>query len=114
MSEAKKDESDLSALLCAEPKKEDQTVVRVVTTSWMDSKGLHTKRSLNVLKRKSFGQNYLQEECSAVGAEDAAGNIINLQEVKDGIYEVVVCNASRDFETGYVDDWELKLVPFDA
>jgi hypothetical protein len=112
MSEAKKDESNLSALLGAESKKEHQTVVRVVTTSWMDSKGLHTKRSLNVLKRKSFGFNILEGECSSVGAENAVGNIINLQDVLDGIYEVVVCNASRDFETGFVDDWELKLVPF--
>lgn len=97
-----------------EPNKEHQTVVRVVTTSWLDGKGLHTKRSLNVLKRKSFGQNYLQEECSAIGAEEAVASIINLEEVKDGIYEVIVCNVSRDIESGYVDDWDLKLIPFDA
>lgn len=105
---------DLNALLRAEPKKEHQTVVRVVTTAWLDKKGLHTKRSLNVLKRKSFGQNCLEEECSAIGAEEAIANVININEVEDGVYEVIVCNVSRDFESGCVDDWELKLVPFNA
>jgi len=105
---------ELNALLCREKKKESQTVVRVVTNSWLDKKGLHTKRSLNLLKRKSFGFNILEEECSAVGSCDAASNITNLQDVKDGVYELIACNISRDIENGYVDDWDLKLVPYDA
>lgn len=96
----------------AEITKENQTVVRVVTTSWYDKKGLHTKRSLNVLKRNSSGCNILKEECSATGADDAAKNIINLHEVKDGMYEVVAANITRDRETGCVDDWDLMLIPY--
>ncbi len=94
--------------------KENQTVVRVVTTFWHDGRGLHTKRSLNLLKRMSFGFDILQEECINVGAEDAAKNISNLHKVVDGIYEIIACNISRDYESGYVDDWELMLVPYKA
>ena len=101
-------------LLCVDTDKKCQTVVRVVTTSWMDGKGLHTKRSLNILKRKSFGYNILEDECSNIGADDAALKILNLHEVKDGIYEVIACNVYRDIETGCVDDWDLKLIPLDA
>lgn len=112
-SDERSEESDMSNLLCAEHKKECQTVVRVVTTSWHDGKGLHTKRSLNLLKRKSFGFEILKEECDNIGADDAARNITNLHEVPDGVYELVAVNVSRDVETGYVDDWDLKLIPFD-
>ncbi len=94
--------------------KEDQTVVRVVTTAWHDSKGLHTKRSLKLLKRMSFGFDILQDECMNVGAGEAANNISNLHEVTDGIYELIACNINRDYESGYIDDWELMLVPYNA
>jgi len=90
----------------------DRTVVRVTTSSWMDDRGLHTKRSLNILKRYSFGHNLLKEECSISGAEDAVRNITNLHDIPDGVYHVVPDNFSRDWETGYIDDWELRLVPF--
>ena len=92
--------------------KEDRTVVRVVTVSWMDCKGLQTKRSLNVLKRKSFGVDILKEDCSNVGADDTARNILNLHEVEDRIYEVVPTNISTCIETGYVDGYNLRLIPF--
>jgi len=106
--------ADLMSLLCVGTKKECQLVVRIITTSWMDTKGLHTKRSLNTLKRKSFGYNILEDECSNIGAHDTALNILNLHEVIDGVYEVVACNISRDIETGYVDDCDLKLIPFNT
>ena len=40
--------------------------------------------------------------------------ILNLGEVEDGIYEVVVCNESHDYETGYVDDYDYRLVTANA
>lgn len=46
--------------------KKHRTVVRVVTSSWYDGKGLHTKRSLNVLKKKSFGFNILKVKSKMV------------------------------------------------
>ncbi len=94
--------------------KENQTIVRVVTTAWHNNKGLHTKRSLNLLKRKSFGFDILQEECIQLGAEDAAKNISNLHKVADGTYELIACNISRDYESGYIDDWNLMLIPYKA
>ena len=39
-------------------------------------------------------------------------SIINLYECDDGIYEVIMCNLSHDWETGYLDDWDLKLIPY--
>lgn len=104
----------MSGLLRGNVKKEHQTVVRVATSSWHDGKGMHTKRSLNFLKRKSFGFNILKDECDNIGAGDVAQNIVNLHDVPDGIYELVAINVSRDIESGYVDDWDLKLIPFDG
>lgn len=89
-------------------------VVRVKTTTWADNRGLHTKKSLTFLRRQCKGFNILAEDASAIGAEEVLPRILNLDEVEDGIYEVVVCNESRDFETGYVDDYDYKLVTINA
>jgi hypothetical protein len=103
----------MSDLLCVNPKVKDRTIVRLTTTFWHDQKGAYCKKGLTVLKRKSFGENVLLEECSNAGS-DMLGKIINFWESRDGVYEIIVCNVSRDWETGYVDGWELKLVPFDV
>jgi hypothetical protein len=77
-------------------------------------RGLHIKKSLAFLRRKCAGFNVLEEEADAIGAKDTARIIINLDECADGIYEVVVCNESHDFESGHVDGYDLKLFPFAA
>lgn len=100
-----------NALLRVPVPKESQTVVKIVTSYWHDKNGAYAKKSLKVLKRKSWGYNILLEECGMNGAE-VIGRILNFNEVNDGIYELIVCNISKDWETGYVDDWDLKLVPF--
>lgn len=104
----------LNKLLCVNRQKEDQVVVRIDTTYWHDKNGAYFKKSLKILKRKSFGYNYLLEECSMSGSYECISRIIGIDSLPDGVYEVVVCNVSRDYETGYVDDWGLKLVPFDT
>lgn len=38
--------------------------------------------------------------------------IEQLRMFADGLSEVVLCKVSHDFETGYGDDWDYKLVPF--
>lgn len=86
-------------------------VVRLSTTIWANSRGLHTKRSLTYLKRQCVGWNGLQDNTNAVGVEQTLRRITNFNECKDGVYEVVVCNISHDWESGHVDDWEHKLVP---
>ena len=86
-------------------------VVRLRTTTWFDEKGLYTKRSLTFLKRKCVGWNGLEEAAHVIGSEGANRSIVNLDECKDGVYEVVVCNVSHDWESGHVDDWDFKLLP---
>ena len=88
------------------------TVVRLRTTSWWDGKGLHIKRSLTVLRRRSIGHCQIEEDVSAVGATETAALIENLDDCKDGVYEVVLCNVGRDWETGHIDSWGYKLLPF--
>ena len=83
--------------------------VRVKTTVWADKRGLHTKKSLTFLRRRCEGFNVLAEDASAIGAEEVLPRILNFGEVEDGIYEVVVCNESHDYETGYVDDYDYRL-----
>ncbi len=85
--------------------------VRVKTTTWANKRGLHTKKSLTFLRRQCEGFNVLDEDARAIGAEEVLPRILNLNEVEDGIYRVVVCNESHDYETGYVDDYDYRLVP---
>lgn len=98
-------------LLRAPVPKESQTVVKIETSYWHDKSGAYVKKSLKVLKRKSWGYNLLLEECGMSGAE-VVGRILNFNEATDGVYELIVCNISKDWETGHVDDWDLKLVPY--
>jgi hypothetical protein len=84
--------------------------VRVKTAVWADERGLHTKKSLTFLRRQCEGFNLLAEDASAIGAEEVLPRILNLGEVEDGVYEVVACNKSYDYETGYVEDYYYRLV----
>lgn len=95
-------------------KERNRVVVRLRTTTWADNRGIHQKRSILFLKKQSLGHNMLQEDISCVGAEDVLPKIVNLNECEDGIYEVYTCNESRDWETGYVDDWDYKLQAIDS
>ena len=88
--------------------------VRVKTTVWADKRGLHTKKSLTFLRRQCEGFNVLAEDVSAIGAEEVLQRLVNLGEVEDGIYEVVVRDKSYDYETGYVDDYDYRLMPANA
>lgn len=88
-------------------------VVRLRTTFWTTARGgIAIKKELIPLRRKSEGVQLLDEDCRMAGAEMVAGNITNLSECKDGVYTFEVCNESKDWETGIVDDYDYKLVPF--
>jgi hypothetical protein len=93
--------------------KEHRCVVRLTTTFYQGVRGLHTKKSLTLLKRKSFGYDMLNEDASAIGVEHVLNRIIGLHNMEDGVYEVVTCNHARDWETGYIDDWDYRLIPYD-
>lgn len=106
-------EVPLDPLVPAEPQKQkNRTVVRLRTTVWSDRKGVYQQRSLTYLRRLCREYNVLEEDIAVIGAEDALAQVTNLEECPDGIYEVVTCNQTTDWETGYVDDYDFKLVPF--
>ena len=92
----------------------DHMVVgRLKTTMWHDSRGVHAKKSFTYLKRLSKGYNIVAEDAIAGGADETIPRIVNWDEVEDGIYRVIVINQSRDWESGHVDDYDLKLIPYE-
>ena len=90
--------------------RKDKCTARVTTTTWADKRGLHTKKSLIFLRRQCDGFNMLEEDISMIGTDDVLPKILNFSECEDGIYEIVICNESHDFETGHIDDYDFKLV----
>lgn len=94
------------------PKEKITIVVRLTTSSWHDKNGLHQKKSLTYLKRKCAGFNFIDEDCNMVNAGEVFDRIINLDECEDGIYQIITCNESKDWKTGYIDDWDYKLVEY--
>lgn len=103
--------TEFSVLYIGKEPPEDRCVVRVHTSSWIDARGLHTKKSLTFLKRQCVGYNVLQEDALNIDAESVINRIVNLDTCPDGVYQVAVCNQYRDWETGYVEDYDYKLLP---
>ena len=87
-------------------------VVRVASNYYCDRRGLKVTRCLNILRKKSKGFDFLTEDCAMGGADLVARKIINLQSVMDGIYRLMIVNVKKDWETGYVDDYDYELVPY--
>lgn len=105
-------EFEVSDLIIKSDKQENLCVVKVITNVYSNHQGVHIKKSLIFLRRKCKGFNVLEEECSGIGADEVVPRIINLDECNDGIYEIITCNESHDWETGYIDDYDFKLIPF--
>jgi hypothetical protein len=84
-------------------------VVRVSTTMWQDRKGLHIRKDLTFLRRQCVGHNVLADDLDNGGAECIYPRIRNLDTAKDGVYEVVMYNFQRDWESGLVEDWDYRL-----
>ena len=93
---------------------ENKCVIRLSTSAWSDRRGVHLKKSVSFLRRKSFGFNVIEEDCGNLSALEVISGITNLDNCRDGVYEVVVCNESRDWETNSVEDWEYKLIRVDG
>lgn len=88
-------------------------VLRLRTTAWQDERGgIHIRKDLIPMRKKSFGFQLLQEEAPMVGVDLMVDRIVNLNKLPDGLYVSAICNESRDWETGTVDDYDYKLVPF--
>lgn len=93
--------------------KENTLLIRLTTSCYHTHKGVHIKKSLTFLKRRSKGYNTLYEDCGNIGADEVVNNITNLHECADGIYKVVVVVFGREWETGLIDDWGYRLVKVD-
>ncbi len=92
---------------------QSQMVVRLSRSYWHDQKGLHSRLDLNVLRRKSRGCLFALEDCDYCGAEDVIPRITNLTLCSDGIYTIEPCDQQYDWESGALDDYNYKLVPFE-
>lgn len=91
-------------------KAESKTVVRLVTSSWRSNKGIHIKKDIIFLRRQCEGYNVIEEDCSMIGSDEVYCRIINLDECQDGIYQIITCNESRDWESGDIADYDYKLL----
>ena len=87
----------------------DRTVVRLKTNVYYTDKKLVFSKELTFLKRKSIGPNWVLDEAGMVGVEGIC--IENLYSMPDGIYQIITCNHDRDYETGYLESWDYKLIP---
>ena len=93
-----------------EPAINHVTVVRLTTSSWNSGGQIHVKKTLRFLKRKSSGYNILTEDCDAIGVDGVVSRITNINDVEDGMYEIVVCDEIKCWETGFIEDYSYKLV----
>jgi hypothetical protein len=91
------------------PKADTQTklrcIGRITKNYYLQDNKLVSKSTFTLLKRKS--QLTLQDMI-----DDPEYSGLNLDEYDEGIYEIITCNHSTDWETGVVDDWDLKLIPY--
>lgn len=98
----------------AKKEKQCKCIVRLITTQWSDRRGIHQKKSIVFLKRKSEGYNFLEEDTGMIGANDVIKRIIDFNSYKDGVYEVITCNERSDWETPHIiDDYDYKLIKYE-
>ena len=91
----------------------NRCVLRVRTTYYKTARGIATTKELNFLKTKCKGYNIFKEDCDQIGVDCAVDRIINLHAVDDGIYDIILVNERRDWETGCVEEWDYKLIPYE-
>lgn len=91
-------------------------IVRVTTNYWNDNDGIYKKRSIKFLKRKSINiyEHLIHEHVHMIECHEVIGEILNFDEVEDGVYELEICNInyeySEGYSTGYLDSWNYRLV----
>lgn len=108
---------ELTALELSSPAvPQDQRCIvvgRLITSFWHSNDGISSRREFRFLYRKCKNHNFLKEDADMIGADETWRRIINIDDCKDGIYQVVTCNESRDWETGIIDDYDFKLIPYE-
>lgn len=93
-------------------KPKPRIVVRLRTEYYTTERGVFRKTCLLYLKSKSTLHNFFAEDAEQSGPEYVIPKITNLADCPDGVYEIVWINIFRDWETGHVEDWDYKLVPY--
>lgn len=91
--------------LIFEPK--PRCVGRLSHNRYMQDGKLVSQTTFTLLKRKS----QLSLSDLVVDPDIDIDNLA-LSDHAEGMYEIVMCNESRDYESGILDDWELKLIPY--
>lgn len=118
-----KDNTRLECRTCSAPlitlrdsqESEDRSVciVRVSSSTWYDARGVvHIDKRITPLKRKSEGYQIFSEDVQMIGASEVIEKIVNLSEIEDGIFLVLTCNHSHDWESGTLDDYDYYLSPY--
>lgn len=88
------------------------TIIKIKTDYFVTGDKLVRKSEIRTLKKKSTCDE-LDELISNISPEDAWFNIVNINDVRDGVYQLKVNNVSVDYETGIADDWDYILVPYE-
>lgn len=89
-----------------------RTIVRIATSIWSDGTGFQIRKKVTVQKRLSCGDCFFLEDIQNGGADLVLKNILGFADLKDGLYEVRTVNEKKDWETGYVENWDYQFVPF--
>lgn len=85
-----------------------KTIVRLRTSYWVDNRGIHMKKDVNILKRKS-NNDYFLEDASMVGAKEVMDIMEDVNKIEDGVYELIFVPTSWDssyFGDGGVEEWK--------
>lgn len=64
------------------------------------------QKKVTLLKRKSTGK--LTDIMDDLELD--VMHMPDFDKLEDGIYELKICNESRDIESGYIDDWDYEFV----
>lgn len=89
-------------------------IVRLKTSCWHNENGIHQRKDLVYLKRKSKGFNIVDEDCQNIGANEVFPRITNIDECEDGIYRIETCNEFSSWETPpIIEDYDYKLVKYE-
>ncbi len=85
-------------------------VVRLQTSTywWKGRNSFSHEKRISLLKSKSIGS--LPDLLDDLDTHICC--IVNLHECQDGLYELHPINESYDCESGLVDDYDLKLLPY--
>lgn len=84
-------------------------VIRLSTSWWRSSRGLHERRDLIFLRRQCSGYNIMEEDAKLMNAEEVVTRIVDWSSLKDGVYEVTLTNKSYSWETDSLEDYDYQL-----